>query len=69
MSVRQEVTTNVIVGGQSRTIRLISHISIDDIMYNEMEISAYEMENGTVIPGRRVNRDIRDYVILIGVER
>jgi hypothetical protein len=69
MSVRQEVVNDMVIDGKRMTVRLLSHITIDDIARNEMTISAFEMEHGTVDSSRRVNRDVRDYLILIGVER
>lgn len=69
MSVRQEVTTEIVVEGKSVTLQTLSHITVDDILAVEMKIAAYEVENGVIDTTRRVGRDVRDYIILTGVER
>lgn len=68
MSDRQQVVTSLVVGGRPYTMRLLSHPVIDDILITEARITAFEIENGKG-PDRRVDRDIRDYLIRLGVER
>jgi hypothetical protein len=69
MSDRQEVIQDLVVEGKPMTLRLLSHPLIDDILLVEAKITAYEMENGTIDPARRVDRAVRDYLIRLGVER
>jgi hypothetical protein len=71
MSDRQEVISSMTVDGAPITLKLISHPVIDDILLTEAKIAAFEVENGPVDPTgeRRVGRDVRDYLIRIGVER
>jgi hypothetical protein len=68
MSERTEVVSDIVVAGRPLTLKLLSHPLIDDILLTEAQIAAFEIENG---PGeeRRVGRDIRDYLIRLGVER
>lgn len=69
MSNRQEVSTRLVVDGQPLILNLISHPTIDDVVVTEMRIRAHEIMSKRADPDRRVSRDIRDYLIRLGVER
>lgn len=69
MSSRNEVETRMIVDGRPVIIKLISNPLIDDVVITEARIFAAEIENGTLVPDRRVERGIRDFLIRLGVER
>lgn len=69
MPVRQDITNRFIVGGKPYFINLIHNPTIDDVIVTEARISAAEIENGPIEEGRRVTRDIREFLIRLGVER
>lgn len=48
---------------------IISNPLIDDVVITEARLQAYEVENGTLEEGRRVDRGVRDFLIRLGVER
>ena len=69
MSTRQEVESRLVVEGRPVIIKLISNPIIDDVVITEARIMAGEIENGTLVEDRRVDRDVRDFLIRLGVER
>jgi hypothetical protein len=62
------VERKIVVGGKPYTIRIIENPTIDDIVITEMAIQANAIHNRQVLE-RRTPRDIRDFLIRIGVER
>jgi hypothetical protein len=68
MAFRTNVVTRVNSGGNSYSIYLIDNPTIDDVMVVEMRLYAVEVESGITVD-RRVNRDVRDLLIRLGVER
>lgn len=69
MSDRQEVESRMVVDGRPVIIRVISNPTIDDVVITEARIYAAELEGGTIDEDRRVQRDVRDFLIRLGVER
>jgi len=55
--------------GSVYNVKLIENPTIDDILVTEAKIYAYSMATSTVDTTRRVGRDIRNFLINIGVER
>ncbi len=69
MSVRNDIEGRFLVDGQPVLIKLINNPTIDDVMVTEARVQATAVERGAVDPDRRVARDIRDFLIRLGVER
>lgn len=69
MSVRDEVETRYIVDGKPVLIKLINNPTIDDAVIAEARVYATSVERGNVDPDRVVSRDLRDFLIRLGVER
>lgn len=69
MSVRNIVETRLIVDGKPIIVTLINNPTIEDVLSSEGRIQATAIERGADDPNRRVARDIRDFLIRIGVER
>lgn len=66
---RQESEAHLIVDGRPVTYKVISNPLIDDVLLTEARLTAYEIENGPLDSGRRVDRGVRDFLIRLGVER
>jgi hypothetical protein len=66
---RQESEARLIVDGRPVIYKVISNPLIDDVLINEMRMTASEIENGPLGDGRRVDRGVRDFLIRLGVER
>jgi len=66
---RQESEVRLIVDGRPVIYKVISNPLIDDVLINEMRMTASEIENGPLDDGRRVERGVRDFLIRLGVER
>jgi hypothetical protein len=70
LSDRQEVESKLLLEGKSYSIKLIHNPTVDDVVITEARIQAAEISNGDVlVDERRVQRDIRDFLIRLGVER
>ena len=70
MSDRQEAGGRLIIEGRPYFVRVISNPTIDDVVVTEMRIRASEIEQQKDLSSsRRVARDIRDFLIRLGVER
>jgi hypothetical protein len=70
VSDRQEVESRVVLDGKPVVVKLISNPTIDDVVVTETRIHAAEIFNQVSLSDeRRVQRDIRDFLIRIGVER
>lgn len=69
MAARDIVSSRLIVNGRPYIINLINNPTIDDVVMTESRVLAAEIENGVIEEGRRVSRDIRDFLIRLKVER
>lgn len=69
MSEQTTVQVRLIVNGTPIVVGLISNPLIDDVLLTEARIQAFSIEQQVDISDRRVSRDIRDYLIRLGVER
>ena len=69
MNERQVSRARLIVDGRPMLYSVISNPLIDDVVITEARLAAYEIENGTLEEGRRVDRGVRDFLIRLGVER
>jgi hypothetical protein len=70
VSDRQEVESKILLEGKSYSIKLIHNPTVDDVVITEARIQAAEISNGDVlVDERRVQRDVRDFLIRLGVER
>jgi hypothetical protein len=61
------VTTQIVSDGQTYKVRLIENPTIDDVLGVEAKIYAFSMAVGNIDDTRRVGRDVRDFLIRIGV--
>lgn len=68
---RNEVVTSLVVDGERLKITLLQSPLIDDIIVTEARVQATSIEtkNKDMLQGRRVDRNLRDYLIRLGVER
>lgn len=69
MSNHLEVMNRLVIDGEPFLVNLISYPTIDDVVVTEMRLTAYEIFSGKKDATRRVDRQIRDYLIRTGVER
>lgn len=69
MSSRNEIETRYTVDGRPVIVKLINNPVIDDILNTEARVYASSLETGQDLTGRRVDRQLRDFLIRIGVER
>lgn len=64
------ITQRLVVDGKPMIVSLIQNPTIDDILVTEAQIQATTIEEQSEVnPDRRVERDIRDFLIRLGVER
>lgn len=68
MSARQESAIRLIVDGRPVVYRVLSNPVIDDVVISEAKLQAFQIENGS-LGERRVDRNLRDFLIRLGVER
>lgn len=66
---RTEFQGRLIVSGHSITVRAIRNPVVDDAVLSEARLTAHVMAGGKIPPDHRVSRDLRDFLIRIGVER
>lgn len=70
MSVRQLISQNVALGGVSYQISLIENPTIDDVVITEARLQAAAIEGRQgVLEDHFVSRDIKDFLIRLGVDR
>jgi hypothetical protein len=69
MSFRTNINTKVFVDGRPYTILLIDNPTIDDVMVVEMKLKAAELMTNTPQPDRKVEKEVRDTLIRLGVDR
>lgn len=69
MSEQTIINTSVLIGGAPYTIRLVDNPTIDDVLVGEMIAQATSIWRGDDLSAHRVSREMRDYLILLGVER
>lgn len=70
MGNRNVVTAHVVVNGKPLQVSFIDNITIDDVLITEsmIQASAIQNQDGSA-DNRQVEREIRDYLIRLGVER
>lgn len=70
MSARQVIAQSVVLGTDSYQVSLIENPIIDDVVITEMRIQAAAIEGRqSLVLDRKVSRDIRDFLIRLGVDR
>lgn len=70
MANRAVVTTRLIVEGKPLLVNFINNPLIDDVVETEARIYAASLDRqDTTLNDRRVPRDVRDYLVRLGVER
>lgn len=70
MSNQVIVTQRLIVEGKPLLVSLIQNPLIDDVLITEARLQATDIEEGnTANTDHRVGRDVRDFLIRLGVER
>ena len=71
MSEQIVIDQSMVVEGDSLTVSLIQNPLIDDVLVTEMQVQAASIwqNNDSIVSDRRVSRDIRDWLIRLGVER
>ena len=70
MSNQIVVSQRMIVEDKPLLVSLIQNPLIDDVLITEARLQATDIEEGnSANPDRRVGRDVRDFLIRLGVER
>lgn len=70
MAAHTKIETRYIVAGKPVFINLIENPTIDDVVVTEARVYAASLDRrDPTLNDRRVSRDIRDFLIRIGVER
>lgn len=69
MSTQTIIETAVTIDGAPSTVRLVNNPTIDDVLVGEMFEQATSIWRGDDLSEHRVGRDMRDYLIRLGVER
>lgn len=69
MSNQVIITQRLIVDGKPLLVSLIQNPLIDDVLITEARLQATDIEEGNGPSDRRVGRDVRDFLIRLGVER
>lgn len=70
MSKQIIITQRMVVDGKPLLVSLIQNPLIDDVLITEARLQATDIEEGnSANPDRRVDREVRDYLIRLGVER
>lgn len=67
MPAQTVVTTQATSDGQVYKVRLIENPTVDDVLNTEAKIYAFSMATGDIDTTRRVGRDVRNFLIRIGV--
>lgn len=68
---RNEVPMRMVVNGEPLLVTLLQNFTIDDVLLTEARVQATSIETGdaSLVDGRQVSFNIRDYLIRLGVER
>ena len=69
MSDKTAIETQLMLDGAPVTFRLINNPLIDDVLIGEMYAQATSIWRGDDLSNHRVSRDLRDYLIRLGIER
>lgn len=69
MPFRTAQITKANVDGRPYTVLLIDNPTIDDVMVVEMKLRASELMAETPNPDRKVEKDVRDALIRLGIDR
>lgn len=69
MPFRTSVVTKANVDGRPYTVLLIDNPTIEDVMVVEMKLRAAELMNQSTDETRRVEKDVRDALIRLGIDR
>ena len=68
MSIHTGVEDTLIIDGNLVTVKLIDGPLVDDILEAEARVFAHSLVSGADLSERRTPRDIRDFLIKIGLE-
>jgi len=66
---RTDITERLVIEGVPYIVRLIDSPTIDDVLVTEAQLQAATIEGFPIDPNRRVDRDVRDFLIRLGVDR
>ena len=69
MSEQTVIETQAMIDGVPNTVRLINNPTVDDVVVGEMFAQATSIWRGDDLSDHRVSRDMRNYLIILGVER
>lgn len=69
MTYRQDVSERVVVNGVPFIVTLISNPTIDDVVVTEARLHAATLEGYSVPENRKVEREIKDFLVRLGVDR
>jgi hypothetical protein len=69
MSEQTVITTPVLIDGAPHTVRLVNNPTVDDVLVGEMFAQATSIWRGDDLSNHRVERGLRNYLIILGVER
>jgi hypothetical protein len=62
-------TLRITVDGKPVLFSLVQSPTVEDILGSEARVQATMIERGTISPDRRVSRELRDFLIRLGVEK
>jgi len=66
---RTQFKMKSVMAGRPYTVYLVDNPTIDDVLVVEMQLRAAELMNNEVNEGHRVDREVRNAIIQLGVER
>lgn len=69
MPFRTDISTKTNIDGRPYTILLVDNPTIEDVLVVEMKLRAAELMTGEAHPERKVEKDVRDSLIRLGVDR
>lgn len=69
MPIRTNLITKANVDGRPYTILLVDNPTIEDVLVIEMKLRAAELMNQTADDTRKVEKDVRDALIRLGIDR
>ncbi len=69
MTVRQDIQQRMVVDGIPYIVRLIDNPTVEDVAASEMKLQAARIQGFAVPDDHRVPRDVRDFLVLLGVVR
>jgi hypothetical protein len=70
LAAQQKIVQNVIIDGSAYEITLFDNPTIDDVVVAEARIHAASIDGRpNLVEGRVVSREIRDFLIRLGVDK